>query len=182
MSTQHDNDQYSHVKRNSNKKTRNILIAVIVVLAVILLAVLIPLTLCSRQDVGDGSPPPETEDQPDKPNITDISWEWEKFTSGDDSEITVDDPTSYTLVLKTDGSVNIKADCNSVLGTYTMEDSSLRIVLGPTTLAFCGEDSLDNQYLPYLENVATYVLDGGKLYLNLQYDSGNMVFRNGGKG
>jgi len=117
-----------------------------------------------------------------EPKLTDISWEWEKFESADDSEIIVDDPTTYTLVLKTDGSVNIKADCNSVLGTYTMEDSSLSIVLGPTTLAFCGEDSLDTQYLSSLESVATYVLDDGKLYLNLQYDSGNMVFRNGGKG
>ena len=117
-----------------------------------------------------------------EPKITDISWEWEKFESSDDSEIIVDDPTAYTLVFKTDDSVVIKADCNSVLGAYTTEDSSLSIVLGPTTLVFCGEESLDNQYLPYLENVATYVLDGGKLYLNLKMDAGNMVFRNGGKG
>jgi heat shock protein HslJ len=114
--------------------------------------------------------------------ITDTVWEWEKFESGDGSEIIVDDPASYTLVLKKDGSVAIKADCNAVLGEYTMEDASLSISLGVTTLAFCGEDSLDTQYLGYLENIATYVIDGGKLYLNLQYDSGNMIFRNGGKG
>jgi heat shock protein HslJ len=44
----------------TSRKTRNILIAVIVILAVILLAVFIPLTFCSRQDLGDESPPPET--------------------------------------------------------------------------------------------------------------------------
>ncbi len=114
--------------------------------------------------------------------ITDISWEWEKFESSDDSEIIVDDQTAYTLVLKTDGSIEVKADCNNILGTYTTEDSALSIVFGPMTRAFCGEDSLDNQYLSYLENVATYTLDGGKLYLNLQYDSGNMVFINGESG
>jgi heat shock protein HslJ len=114
--------------------------------------------------------------------ITDTVWEWEKFESGDGSTITVDDPENYTLLLKKDGSVAIKADCNSVLGEYTMEDASLKITLGPTTLAFCGEESLDTQYLGYLENVATYVLDGGTLYLNLMYDSGNMIFRSGGAG
>jgi heat shock protein HslJ len=114
--------------------------------------------------------------------ITDTVWQWEKFESGDGSEITVDDPESYTLVLNKDGSVAIKADCNAVLGEYAMEESSLKITLGPTTLAFCGEESLDTQYLGYLENVATYVLDGGMLYLNLMYDSGNMIFRSGGKG
>ena len=114
--------------------------------------------------------------------ITDTIWEWEKFQSMDDSEVIVDNPENYTLILNKDGSVAIKADCNAVLGEYTMEDSSLKITLGPTTLAFCGEDSLDTQYLGYLENVATYVLDGGKLYLNLWADAGNMIFRSGGKG
>jgi heat shock protein HslJ len=43
-----------------SRKTRNILIAVIVILAVVLLAVFIPLTFCSRQDLGEEAPPPET--------------------------------------------------------------------------------------------------------------------------
>jgi heat shock protein HslJ len=114
--------------------------------------------------------------------ITDTVWEWEKFQSMDDSEVIVDDPENYTLILNKDGSVSIKADCNAVLGEYTIEDASLKITLGPTTLAFCGEDSLDTQYLGYLENVATYVLEDGKLYLNLWADAGNMIFVSGGKG
>jgi heat shock protein HslJ len=57
-----------------------------------------------------------------------------------------------------------------------MEDSSLSFSPIATTLAYCGEDSMDTQFLSYLENVATYVLSGGKLYLNLWADAGNMVF------
>lgn len=117
----------------------------------------------------------------DEAGIIDKVWQWEKFQSMDDSEIIVDDPSSYTLVFNKDGSINLQADCNVVLGEYTMEDSSLSIVLGPTTLAYCGDESLDNQYLSYLEDVVTYVLSEGKLYLNLKYDSGDMVFEEAGK-
>ena len=114
------------------------------------------------------------------PSLTGTVWEWEKFESSDDSVVTVDDPTKYTLLLNTDGTVNIKADCNVAVGSYTMQDSSLRFSPIATTLAYCGEDSMDTQFLSYLENVATYVISGGKLYLNLWADAGNMVFRNGG--
>jgi heat shock protein HslJ len=250
-----DNNQPNQEKRGTSRKTRNILIVVIVILAVIMLAVLIPLTFCSRQDLEDESPPPATEEsvdegeeaiivkkegivdritdkylelvvdgaviliyldgyrlpedlaagdkvyveykvdkiaeqnilitlkildkaeQPGEPKITDISWQWERFTSGDGSEIIVADPNQYTIIFREDGSVEIKADCNNALGTYKTKDSSLKIALGPTTLAECGEGSLYNQYLINLENVATYVLDGGKLYLNLKADAGDMIFR-----
>ena len=116
-----------------------------------------------------------------EPELNDISWEWESLELNDGSTVTVDDPTKYTLVLREDGTFYGMADCNSVQGAYTMEDSSITIEPGPTTLAFCGEDSLDTMYLERLETVVTYVLSEGKLYLNLMYDSGNMVFRNGGK-
>ncbi len=54
-----------HAKKDSSKKTKNILLVVIIVLAVILLAVLIPLTFCSNQEPGDG-----TEESADKSDGT----------------------------------------------------------------------------------------------------------------
>ena len=48
--------------------------------------------------------------------------------------------------------------------------------VGPSTLAACGEDSLDQEYLKRLGDTATYVMADGKLHLNLKMDAGNMVF------
>ena len=48
--------------------------------------------------------------------------------------------------------------------------------MGPSTLAACGEDSLDQVYLQRLGDTATFVLADGKLHLNLKADAGNMVF------
>ena len=55
----------------------------------------------------------------------------------------VPDPGSYTATFNTDGSINVKADCNNVNGTYTQTGSSLTISFGVTTLAACPSGSLD---------------------------------------
>ena len=119
--------------------------------------------------------PPE----PPEEEITDIIWQWEKFVSSDDSQIILRDPTKYMLFLKSDGDMYILADCNSGSGTYTKGDSSLDLYLEIITQAMCGSNSLSDKYILYLESVVTYVLDDGKLYLDLKADAGNMVFING---
>jgi heat shock protein HslJ len=115
-------------------------------------------------------------------DIVDITWQWINFqdTAGV-NDIAVPNPASYTIVFRPDGSVNINADCNVIQGTYTADSSSISIQQGPSTMAFCGEESLDQTYLAFLSQVATFVGDGsGNLVLNLMADAGNMVFANGG--
>ncbi len=108
-------------------------------------------------------------------------WQWLEFqdsAEGEEaSDILVADPGRYTLMLRSDNTADIQADCNRVSWTYATEGSRLTFDdLGPTTLAFCGEESLDRRYLERLANAATYVIADGKLYVNLRADAGNMVF------
>jgi heat shock protein HslJ len=51
-------------------------------------------------------------------------------------------PKKYTIIFNTDGTFEGQADCNAISGTYSQENG-FTITLGPSTLAFCGEDSLD---------------------------------------
>lgn len=116
--------------------------------------------------------------------IIGITWQWEEFQepSGVNS-FTVLNPESYTLTLQPDGIAAIQADCNQVQLAYNLEGNSLSFApAGPSTLAFCGEGSLDGIYLQQLSQVVTYVADGDKLYLNLMADAGNMIFSQGGLG
>ena len=114
--------------------------------------------------------------------ITDILWKWEQFQDqSDEGNITVDDPDRYTLVFRTDGTVEVQADCNAISGTFTRDGSSLQITLGPSTMAACGENSLDSQFVEKLGAVGAFVMEDGKLVLNLMADAGNMVFANGGE-
>lgn len=107
------------------------------------------------------------------------TWQWEAFqdTAGI-NDITVSDPENYTITLNEDDTANIQADCNQVIWAYELNGSQLSFdTTGPSTLAMCGEDSLDQQFLEHLGNTATFVIEDDKLYLNLWADAGNMVFQ-----
>ncbi len=108
-------------------------------------------------------------------------WQWQEFqdsAEGDEaSNIHVSEPAKYTLMLRSDDVSDIQADCNKLSWTYALEDSRLTFnTLGPSTLAHCGDESLDRSYLELLGNTATYVIVDDELYLNLKADAGNMVF------
>jgi heat shock protein HslJ len=109
-------------------------------------------------------------------DITDVTWQWVRFDSGDGSTLDVDDPARYTLTLRADGTYQVVADCNRAGGAYTLDGSSLILQPGPTTLAECQPGSLYAEFLRKLGDVRTYVTDDGKLVLNLWADAGNMVF------
>ena len=105
------------------------------------------------------------------------SWQWAALVeTAPAAQTVVPNPENYTLDFQPAGIVSIKADCNMVTGQYTIEGDALTIVLGPSTMAFCGEESLDRQYLAALSLVATYVLDGDALTLGLKEDMGEMQF------
>jgi heat shock protein HslJ len=114
--------------------------------------------------------------------ITGIQWQWAQLIETEPaSQSVVPDPENYVLVLNADGSANIKADCNMVAWTYTLEGTSLTFnTLGPSTLAFCGEESSDQQFLELLGKGGTVSLENDRLVLELNDNAGRMVFNNGG--
>jgi heat shock protein HslJ len=119
-------------------------------------------------------------DQSARETIKDITWQWSQLVETEPAaQSVVPNPENYTLILKTDGTLNIQADCNMVGGSYTLEDNSLTIELGPSTMAFCGEQSLDQQYLTLLDSVDSYAIEDGRLVLNLKDNAGRMTFDKG---
>ena len=112
--------------------------------------------------------------------ITDITWQWTEWVETEPaSQSLVPDSENYSLLLSSDGSLSIKADCNMVKGSYTLDGGSLTIELGPSTMAFCGEQSLDLLYLELLSNVESYTIEEGQLVLELKDGAGRMTFNEG---
>jgi heat shock protein HslJ len=111
--------------------------------------------------------------------IVGTTWQWEAFQdTADINSITVPDPENYTLTLNKDGTASIQADCNLVTWSYELDGSQLSFdTTGPATLAMCAESSLDQQFLERLGYTVTFVIEDGKLYLNLFADAGNLVFQ-----
>jgi heat shock protein HslJ len=113
--------------------------------------------------------------------ITGIVWQWTSVTNQTTKQTTaVPNPENYTIIFNADGTLTGKADCNTFNGTYSQENG-LIIKLGATTRAFCGEASLDQQYLQLLGNVVAGGPDGaGNLALENAGGEQRMLFKNGG--
>lgn len=114
--------------------------------------------------------------------ILGIRWQWAQLTETQPAgQSVILNPENYVLVLNDDGSANIKADCNQLQWTYTLEGTDLTFnTLGPSTLAFCGEDSSDQQFLELLGKGGTVSVEDGRLVLTLNDNAGMMVFDNAG--
>ncbi len=104
-------------------------------------------------------------------------WQWVGFedTAGK-GHVTPTAPSRYTLEFLADSTYQVVAPCGRSAGRFTIDGSLLTLHPEPTTPADCNSDQLYTLYLAYLADVATYVLEGGRLYLNLVMDGGNLVF------
>ncbi|MEA3440932.1 MAG: META domain-containing protein, partial [Chloroflexota bacterium] len=112
-------------------------------------------------------------------DILDITWQWAGLVETEPaSQSVVPNPEIYTIIFRDDGAVNIQADCNMVGGTYNLEGSALKIELGPSTMAYCGDDSLDQQYLMLLDQVNSFGMEAERL--KLADETFRMGFNNGG--
>ena len=114
--------------------------------------------------------------------ITGIVWQWTSLTDRvTGEETTISNPENYTITFNEDGTLEGKADCNNFSGTYSQEDG-FSITLGATTKAYCGETSLDTQYLQLLGSVAAGGPDGeGGFALETAGGAQRMEFQDGGK-
>jgi heat shock protein HslJ len=117
-------------------------------------------------------PAPPTPDDP----LTRKVWLWQRSSYADGTSVVCSDPGNYTLTFLANGSYSVQADCNQGNGTYTVDGSQLTLQQGPMTLAACPPGSQDTVFLRDLGRVNTYLFNGENLVLNLQVDSGNMIF------
>ena len=114
---------------------------------------------------------------PTNQSIIGVLWEWVETAYSDDTTMTVDDPTKYTMLLNIDGTAHYQIDCNSGAGAYVLEGSSITLDVSTMTRVACPADTLSDVYVRDLTAAATYVMDGPDLVINLFADAGNMRFR-----
>jgi len=110
-------------------------------------------------------------------SITGVEWQWQSLTNQSANETTdVPNPSDYTITFNDDGTFEGKADCNNIAGSWS-DESGFSITVGPSTMAFCGEASLDTQYVNLLSNVAAGGPDGsGGLALETAGGAERMLF------
>lgn len=114
-------------------------------------------------------------------SIVGVLWEWNGLQETHPAHLSaVPDPQNYLLILNKDGSFEAKADCNQLGGSYTLSGGNLSLTHGPMTRAQCAPNSLSDQYVHLLAQVATQAVDNGQLSLGLKNGTGSMFFHSGG--
>ena len=103
-------------------------------------------------------------------------WRWVHSTTDDDTLVAPIARERYTVQFGAGGLVRVRADCNQVIGTYRQLGRRLSLQLGPSTLAACPPGSQADVFLQQLGTVVSQVSTDSVLVLNLQQDSGSMVF------
>ena len=111
-----------------------------------------------------------------KQEVSGPVWQWMQTLYNDDRKVVPADSKNYTLQLREDGTISVKADCNMKGGTYAVEEKHLSIEITHSTMAACPDDSLENEFVRELSGAAIYFIQDGDLYLDLKYDSGTMKF------
>lgn len=105
-----------------------------------------------------------------------VVWQLTQIAYSNDTSVTPDDPTKYTLEFLPTGRLAVRADCNRGMGPYATDGSSL--TLGPLafTRALCPPESLFDEYSKNLTIVSSYILEEDVLYLAMSMDVGIMHF------
>ncbi|MHB1004081.1 MAG: META domain-containing protein [Chloroflexota bacterium] len=115
--------------------------------------------------------------QATQPDVMGTVWIWQRFVdNGEKGSFLLPYPAAYRLELLPDGKLNYQADCNTGSGSYALEASRLVLNPGPITRVECPAGSRSSQFVEMLGQVATYVIKGDTLYLNLEMDGGDLVF------
>ena len=108
-------------------------------------------------------------------DLTGTTWAWIGFTDPV-QQFAVDNPQNYTITFQEDGTVVVVADCNNALGSYTVDESSLMIEMGPMTMALCPGESRSEDFVKYLGAAAIFFFEDSTLYIDLMADGGTMSF------
>ena len=110
-------------------------------------------------------------------SLTGVTWQLTnvKF-DGQTTSNTISQTDQYTITFQTDGTANVKADCNMAHLTYTTNGNQLTIKAGPMTLVYCGTASLSNEFVQALQVATAYTVQGSTLTIN-SGSNGSMNFK-----
>jgi heat shock protein HslJ len=112
-----------------------------------------------------------------KSDLAGTSWQLVKFQGSNDSTLTPDDKSKYTIMFRADGQVNVRVDCNQGRGSWKSTGPN-QLQFGPLMLthALCPPGSFHDQIAKNWKFIRSYVIKDGHLFLSLMADGGIYEF------
>src|SRR5215211_2689584 len=75
--------------------------------------------------------------------LVDITWKLETVARVGSAIVTVPNPEQFTVRFETNGTLSVKADCNSCTGRYVLDGSSVSVGNLACTLVACPTPGVD---------------------------------------
>jgi len=119
--------------------------------------------------------PDENKRSTDPQSVLNKTWQW-MATITLVEKIGVPNPERYTIILKDEGKLQARFDCNRGGGEYKISEGKLSFGPLMSTRMACPPDTLDGTFMRDLQRVTSFFLEDGLLHLELPYDSGTMKF------
>ena len=110
--------------------------------------------------------------------LADTRWELVTIQSMDDSALTPEDPSAYTLAFDANQGVAIGSDCNRATTRWRSDGrGQLEFDTLASTRALCAPGSLDEAYRAQFQWVRSYVMRNDHLFLATMADGSIVEFR-----
>ena len=105
------------------------------------------------------------------------SWQLVKFHGSDDTMLTPDDRTKYTIAFNANGRVAVRIDCNRGQGAWKSPGPH-QLEVGPLALtrAMCQPGSLHDQIVKHWPFIRSYLIKDRHLFVSLLADGGIYEF------
>jgi heat shock protein HslJ len=111
------------------------------------------------------------------------TWQLVEFRSNDDAigVVRPRDPSGYTMTLQADGRAAMRLDCNRATGSWSAQASdadsgSFAFSALGMTKVYCQQPSMDQQIARDAQYVRAFLVQDGRLHLDLMADAGTYVW------
>lgn len=108
--------------------------------------------------------------------LTATSWQWEQAQMNNDDLITPNTIDAFTLTFTDEGLVSGTTDCNTLAGSFALNDTRIQMNNLAVTRMFC-ENSQEAEFLNMVQTSQyIYFTEDNRFVLLLPYDSGSVIF------
>jgi len=97
--------------------------------------------------------------------LVDITWKLETLAHVGSAIVTVPNPDQFTVRFETNGTLSVRADCNTCTGRYVLDGSTVSIGNLACTLVACPTPGLDTLFTSGLQNAKTVTVNNDNLIM-----------------
>jgi para-nitrobenzyl esterase len=135
------------------------------------------LIVCSAVSLISCSTPKLQQSDAATKDLEGSAWQLVQFKGADDTKVSPDEKSKYTIAFVSGSEVAVRFDCNRGRGTWKSVEPAL-IEFGPLamTRAMCANPSLHDRLLEQWSYIRSYMMKDGHLYLSLMADGGIFEF------